>query len=195
MLIGHDVLVRIREGKVDRVFRRWVAPRVKPGSRMRTAVGVVEVVSVEATTESAITLAQAQAAGFQSRDALLGWLAGREGEIYRIGLRFAGPDPRVELRERIPDRTELKEIQERLRRLDKLSSHGSWTAVTLAIIHQQPGARAEDLARELGREKKPFKLDVRKLKELGLTESLRVGYRLSPRGEAVLPFWRRDRGP
>jgi hypothetical protein len=32
----------------------------------------------------------------------------------------------------------------------------------------------------------PFKLDVRKLKELGLTESLPVGYRLSPRGEFLL---------
>jgi hypothetical protein len=33
-----------------------------------------------------------------------------------------------------------------------------------------------------------FKADVRKLKELGLTESLEVGYRLSPRGRAVLGF-------
>jgi len=32
----------------------------------------------------------------------------------------------------------------------------------------------------------PIKLDVRKLKEMGLTESLITGYRLSPRGEAVL---------
>jgi hypothetical protein len=31
-----------------------------------------------------------------------------------------------------------------------------------------------------------FKRDVRKLKELGLTESLEVGYRLSPRGAALL---------
>src|SRR4051794_28967011 len=31
-----------------------------------------------------------------------------------------------------------------------------------------------------------FKRDVRKLKERGLTESLAIGYRLSPRGEAVL---------
>ncbi len=31
-----------------------------------------------------------------------------------------------------------------------------------------------------------FKRDVRKLKELGLTLSLRVGYRLSPRGEAFM---------
>ena len=32
----------------------------------------------------------------------------------------------------------------------------------------------------VGREKMPFKLDVRKLKEMGLTESLVTGYRLSP---------------
>jgi hypothetical protein len=42
------------------------------------------------------------------------------------------------------------------------------------------------LARALGAEKMRFKQDVRKLKELGLTESLEVGYRLSPRGQAVL---------
>ena len=32
----------------------------------------------------------------------------------------------------------------------------------------------------------PFKRDVRKLKEMGLTISLLVGYELSPRGEAYL---------
>lgn len=31
-----------------------------------------------------------------------------------------------------------------------------------------------------------FKQDVRKLKELGLTESLEIGYRLSPRGKSVI---------
>jgi hypothetical protein len=44
--------------------------------------------------------------------------------------------------------------------------------------------RAPDLAARMGRETLPFKRDVRKLKELGLTESLEVGYRLSPRGRA-----------
>ena len=45
---------------------------------------------------------------------------------------------------------------------------------------------AADLAATFGRETQPFKLDVRKLKNLGLTLSLEVGYRLSPRGEAYL---------
>jgi hypothetical protein len=38
----------------------------------------------------------------------------------------------------------------------------------------------------VGRETKPFKLDVRKLKNLGLTISLKIGYELSPRGRAFL---------
>jgi hypothetical protein len=46
--------------------------------------------------------------------------------------------------------------------------------------------RAADLAASFGRETQPFKLDVRKLENLGLTLSLDVGYRLSPRGEASL---------
>ena len=46
------------------------------------------------------------------------------------------------------------------------------------------GVRAADLARELGTETLVFKRDVRKLKELGLTESLAIGYLLSPRGES-----------
>ena len=46
--------------------------------------------------------------------------------------------------------------------------------------------RAGDLADELGLERLAFKTDVRKLKALGLTESLPVGYRLSPRGQAWL---------
>ena len=50
---------------------------------------------------------------------------------------------------------------------------------------------------ELGRETLAWKADVRKLKEKGLTESLAIGYRLSPRGEAVLDHGgpARDRAP
>ncbi len=56
----------------------------------------------------------------------------------------------------------------------------------LRLIGDRPGVRAGDLAAELGRERLAFKADVRKLKALGLTESLEVGYRLSPRGRAYL---------
>lgn len=53
------------------------------------------------------------------------------------------------------------------------------------MIDRSPQTRAPDFAESLGRETLAFKRDVRKLKELGLTESLAVGYRLSPRGRAL----------
>ncbi len=56
----------------------------------------------------------------------------------------------------------------------------------LRCLASNPAVRAGDLASELGYEKKWFKNNVRKLKALGLTESLEVGYRLSPRGRAFL---------
>ena len=44
----------------------------------------------------------------------------------------------------------------------------------------------------MGSDRPSFKINVRKLKELGLTESLEVGYRLSPLGKAftdeIFPF-------
>lgn len=67
--------------------------------------------------------------------------------------------------------------------MDGHSSFGPWTHETLRMIAEQPGVRAPDLATSVGRETRPFKIDVRKLKD---TESLPVGYRLSPRGRAFL---------
>ena len=54
------------------------------------------------------------------------------------------------------------------------------------MISVQPNIHAQILADQVGLEKLKFKAKVRKLKSFGLTESLRPGYRLSPRGERVL---------
>jgi hypothetical protein len=61
-----------------------------------------------------------------------------------------------------------------------------WTRRVLELIRDNPAVRAADLCRAVEMERLPFKASVRKLKALGLTESLDVGYRLSPRGAAVL---------
>ena len=57
---------------------------------------------------------------------------------------------------------------------------------TLDLIRAHPQRRAPDLAGMKGRETAPFKIDVRKLKGMGLTISHLVGYELSPRGIAYL---------
>ena len=188
MLFPLRVLDPIRDGRVDLAFRRWERPRVRPGSRLRTPVGVLEVRSVEVVERSSLGADEARRAGFDSIEDLLAMLDRRDrGEIHRIELRYAGADPRVELRAKADlSEDELGEIARKLERLDEASRHGPWTTVVLELIARRPEVRAEELAAELGREKLPFKRDVRKLKELGLTESLNPGYRLSPRGKTVL---------
>jgi len=187
MLFPPATLRAIADGTVTLAFRRWPQPRVKPGGRQRTAIGVIAFDTVEAVDHADINDVDARAAGFTGRDELLAFLDRRSsGTIYRIGLRRAGSDPRVALRETLPDAEQLREIERRLERLDRASRHGPWTAAVLQAIHDAPGVRAADLAPRFDRERLPFKLDVRKLKELGLTESLPRGYRLSPRGRAVL---------
>jgi hypothetical protein len=185
-------LARIKAGVIDLAFRRWERPRVVVGTRMRTVVGLVEVTSVEPVDEATITDDDARRAGAASLDALRrGLTANAERPVFRVGLRWAGEDPRVALRQQPPTRAELDAIRARLDRLDAASAIGPWTRQTLAIIDRSPEVRAPDLAAEVGRDTASFKRDVRKLKELGLTESLDIGYRLSPRGEAVVD----DGGP
>src|SRR4051812_14115543 len=181
-------LAAIRAGDVDVAFRRWERPRVKVGTRMRTAVGLVEVTSVDRVPVESLTAADARRAGAASLAALRGGLDRLHAErpVYRIGLRYAGVDPRHALREVVPDATEIDSIVAWLDRLDRASPAGPWTRATLLLIDELPATRAPDLAQRMGRDTLPFKQNVRKLKERGLTESLDIGYRLSARGAAVL---------
>ena len=188
-------LAAIRDGTVDLAFRRWDRPRVVVGTRMRTTVGLIEVTSVEPVAVSRLTAADANRAGAASLAALRRGLADRpERTVYRVGLRFAGDDPRAALRKAEPTSTELDMIRAALERLDRASAIGPWTAQTLRLIDESPATLASELAAGIGRDTASFKRDVRKLKELGLTESLDIGYRLAPRGAVVVDAERADRG-
>jgi hypothetical protein len=66
--------------------------------------------------------------------------------------------------------------------MDKSSGRGPWTGAVLALIADRPAVVSTVLAEAIGWERQDFKLHVRRLKVLGLTLSLDVGYRLSPRG-------------
>jgi len=187
VLISRATAEGIADGSVTLAFRRWDRPRVRPGGTQRTASGVVRFDTVEPVAPATLTEDDARQAGVRSLAALLKLLDRRDGaHVYRMAVSFAGADPRVELRER----SELTEedrraIDHRLDRLD--AARGTpWTREVLALIAARPAERAPDLAASLGRETQPFKIDVRKLKELGLTRSLEVGYEISPRGRAYL---------
>ncbi len=210
MLLRRDTLERIVAGDVDLVYRLWRRPTVKAGGRLRTAVGELAIVAVDAIDPAAVTDAEARRAGFASADEVRAALqprpqprprstgagsdarpAGRTARPdetsrpYRVEVRFAGDDTRLGLRDEV-GAAAVADSLARLDRIDARAPGGPWTGPVLELIAAWPGRRAPELAALLGRQTLAFKADVRRLKELGLTISLPVGYRLSARGEAVL---------
>jgi len=193
VLLPPKVAHGVADGSVTLAFRRWRSPDVRPGSQFRTVAGVVRVEEVTIVDADAISDEEAVAAGHPDADRLRARLAPDDSlPTYRVVLSWAGPDPRVALREdaELTD-DDVAAIDAKLDRLDRASSHGPWTMATLELIRRRPHTRAPDLAAEVGRERDPFKLDVRKLKNLGLTRSFDVGYEVSPRGLAYLARTRR----
>lgn len=181
MLFKAPVLDAIAEGKVDLAFRRWRKPTVKAGGTLTTRVGVLAIDEVAIVAPEAVTEADARRAGYRDV-ASLHADTGNHLPLHRIAFRLIGEDPRKAMREDDSDAA-LDEVEAKLARLD---ARKPWTAEVLALIAANPGVRAPDLAARLGRETLPFKTDVRKLKALGLTQSLEVGYRLSHRGEVLM---------
>ena len=194
MLLPPKVAHGVADGSVTLAFRRWAKPDVKVGSQFRTVAGVIRVEEVEVVDPGEITDEDAHRAGWPDAARLLRQLDKVEQPTtYRIRLAWAGPDPRIALRENADLSDEdVAAIDAKLERLDQASSHGPWTMATLEVIRRRPHTRAPDLAAELGRERAPFKIDVRKLKNLGLTRSFEVGYEVSPRGLAYLQRTRRQ---
>ncbi len=179
----------IASGDVTLVFRRWKRPQVIAGRVYRTSAGRLRATDVQVVDPAGITVDDARRAGYESVEALTAEFRNDPCEpVYRIEFHHLDePDPRAELAAGADLTAEdLAGIDRRLARLDKASSHGLWTLNTLELIGEHPERRAPDLAEMMGRETQPFKLDVRKLKNLGLTLSFRIGYRVSPRGESYL---------
>jgi hypothetical protein len=194
MLFKREALDGIAGGKVTLAFRRWKRATVKGQGRVRTAAGIVRLGRIDIVGEADISAADADAAGFATREALMEMLAPDNGNpIYRIELQGLERDGRAALRDAAtPTDDEWKAIETRFARWER-DAPGYFPAI-LAAIAERPEVAAAELASAAGVEKLEFKKHVRKLKELGLTESLDVGYRLSPRGETVLR-WLRGRKP
>jgi hypothetical protein len=188
MLLPPKVVAGVVDGSLSLAFRRWREQDVKPGAMFKSAVSVIRVDAVEVVDPDEITDDEARLAGLKDAADVRKRLAPDESwSTYKVTLAYAGPDPRIALRESAElTETDVAAIDAKLERLDRASSHGPWTMRTLALIKANPQRRAPDLAELEGRETAPFKIDVRKLKALGLTISYPVGYEISPRGLTYL---------
>ena len=186
MLFSADAWPGVRDGSITLTFRAWKRPQARTGGRSRTPVGVLAIDDIRRVPVEEITREEARMAGYTSLSGLRARLEPAR-EVYRIAFHLAGPDPRIALRNSARmDDTDMAEVDRRLMRFDRASRRGPWTRTTLELIAAHPATRAADLAPMLKRDTASFKADVRKLKELGLTESLATGYRLSKRGQAYL---------
>jgi hypothetical protein len=179
----------LRDGTITVALRRWRRAQVVAGHQYRTGEGLVRADSVDTITPAEITAALASDAGFASvREAVADLRGDPDLPLYCIRFRpVNGPDPRDQLAGTADlSADEVREITKRLARMDATSKRGPWTIAVLEQIASQPGVSSALLAPELDWDRPDYKLHVRRLKALGLTISLDVGYRISPRGAAYL---------
>ena len=188
MLLNRDTAEGIANGTITLVLRRWDAPRAKPGGTQRTVAGTVRVDGVaEHAGGYRVTSAQARAAGYPDAKTAQKELDRRPAKhTYLISVSYLAPDERPELAadDRLSD-ADIAAIAARLGRWDA-AAETPWTRRYLEMIGANEAVRAPDLATRVGLDVPRFKRRVRQLKGLGLTISLDVGYRLSPRGKAFL---------
>lgn len=188
----------IADGSVTVTYRRWKKPVAATGKTNRTPGGIVFVEAVDIVEPASISDADAVRAGYGSAAELVADLRGEpDTSLYRVQFRLMeGGDPRDALAsDAALTEDDIATLRKRLARLDSASREGPWTLQVLRLIERRPRVRAQSLADELGREKEALKVDIRKLKNLGLTLSLETGYELSPRGRALLEHLTRSEQP
>ena len=179
MLFPRRIWPRLADGTVTVAFRRWKRPSVRAGGTLHSPVGLLAIDELTAIEPAEIDDVDARAAGFADRTEVLAGLR-PEGLLYRVRFHRVGDDPRIALREAAD--LDAGEAAALIAKLDRLP----WAFPALRLIADHPGVVSTELAPHLDLDRLPFKQRVRRLKALGLTESLAVGYRLSPRGAALL---------
>lgn len=196
--VAFDVLIParvhdgIRSGSITVAFRAWKRPSVVAGGTLLSPAGLLGIDEVTPIALDDVTDRDARSSGAgaasEVRAELERGLARGDGRrCYRIRFHRIGDDPRIALR-RSADLSdeEWAAIDARLARWDRAAGEGPWTRRLLEVIERHPGIVSTELAAEVSMDRPDFKRRVRQLKGLGLTESLDVGYRLSPRGAALL---------
>jgi hypothetical protein len=189
LLFTADDHERVARGEVTVTWRLWKYSHVKAGGVYSTGFGFVAIEDVRHVRVFDVTDADAHEVGLDAAAALVDLARSHSGAkvapdsiLYRVQFRHLGEsDPR-------PPRPlpSLEQVTDRLARLDHTSPRGPWTLQALRLIEEHPREAARLLAAELRWDTAAFKVHVRKLKALGLTESCEVGYELSELGQSYV---------
>ena len=188
MQFTRDSHEAVASGQITVTFRLWKRPHAKVGGRYTVGSVAIEVDAIEMIPFHAITKRDIKLSGASSRDALRE-RAAHAGPIdddtlvYRIEFHVVGAKPNPAEASTSDDH--VARVTKKLDATDARSKIGAWTRATLGLIGEHEGMVSTELAARLNRPRMEFKADVRKIKALGLTESLEVGYRLTPLGRRV----------
>lgn len=188
MLLNRATAQGIADGSITVVLRRWDSPRARVGGTQRTQVGTIHIDDVvEKPGRYRVSAAEARAAGYPDAKTAQADLDRRPAaHTYVITVSFLAPDERPDLA--ADDTLTADDVAAIAGRLDRwdAAAETPWTREYLRTIGENEAVRAPELAAGFGMDVPRFKRRVRQLKGLGLTISLDVGYRLSPRGRAFL---------
>ena len=189
LMFTSDDHERMAAGEITVTWRLWKYAHVKAGRTYASGFSLGGAIAVEDVREvpaGEITDTDAHEVGQPDAGALIEYARSHSGRtitsdtvLYRVQFHFepvAPPKPEYS----------LEEVAKRLERLDRASRTGPWTLATVRLIEENPGVVSRHLAPDLGMARDDFKLNVRKLKNLGLTLSLPVGYELTELGQSYL---------
>ncbi len=190
MLFDMQFRKGVRSGAVTLTFRAWKRRQAKPGATHRLfGDTLIRITAVDVVRLATIDDGQATKAGFADRESLLAYLRAGPGgnlndeaEVYRVAFAYAGD---IEDTPAVFTEADVERALARLADVDRRSNHGPWTHEALELVATMPATLAARLAAKAGRDVPKFKADVRKLKYMGLTRSLEVGYELTELGERV----------
>lgn len=189
LMFTSDDHQRVANGEITVTWRLWKYAHVKAGKTYPSGFpfgGSTVVEDVREVRAADITDADAHEAGHPDARALIDFARSHTGRevspetiLYRVQFHFderSPPGPKYS----------LEQVSKRLERLDKASLAGPWTLSTLRLIESNPGVVSRELAPQIDLPRADFKTNVRKLKALGLTLSLPVGYELTELGQTYL---------
>ena len=171
----------ILAGRITVSFRNWKRPHATVGGvyRLRPS-GAVKVTGVRSVRLCDIGASDLRRAGFESVAEVAGTLKLPDSATVTC-VEFELTDQPAA---KPPTELNVDDVTARLHAADRRSA-APWTADVLALIRAHPATRAGDLAAAIGWETPAFKAKVRRLKALGLTQSLETGYRLTGLGRRV----------
>ncbi|MCY4376472.1 MAG: hypothetical protein OXC31_22165 [Spirochaetaceae bacterium] len=181
----------ILAGRITVSFRNWKRPHAAVGGvyHLRPS-GAVKVTGVLTVRLCDIEAGDLRRSGFDSVAEVAGFLKLPESaSVTRVEFELTDEPAAKALTELSAD-----EVVTRLQATDRRSA-APWTAGVLRLIRAHPATRAGDLAPRMGWETPVFKANVRKLKRLGLTQSLETGYSLTDLGEQVAALMNDGRTP